>query len=523
MAKKHERDHLYQKAGESTWYVRLVVPADVRPAFGNRRTLTKTTGTSNKTEAMVARLPILALWKQQIQEARDWKAETGDEWRQQAADAGELLNSSRAIAVQKIYSPSDSQGSPYDLSWLNGLPEIAGELVSVGRSDLANRLAEYAKKIIDGLERGMSPEEGMSLSNELAVLISEVSIAATADEYELTTEEQATALSIARNPKNYKPRSPITKSMLDGWATHLESQIPTAKTRDRHKASMLRFSNYLTSQGQPLTFDTVHAFLGTLSEIRQTRANYLWSGRSFWKWANKYQPAFRDQFSKQPCPFDGHELPKTGEAAGRKRKAFSKQEIESLHRKALEKGSTSLAHLIQFAAYTGARLEEIGRIRPEDTILDSSGEPVGFKIKESKTEAGVRDMPLHPALVHLFKKLSAKASENDGYLFAGGQNKYGNRMDGLSKQFGRLKSKDFGKDHTFHSIRHSVTTLLHQEGVSMEVLPYILGHETRAFTLAQYSKGPSFEQKAQAIALLEYNFYPSTNPEKSKKYRTSNA
>lgn len=115
-------------------------------------------------------------------------------------------------------------------------------------------------------------------------------------------------------------------------------------------------------------------------------------------------------------------------------------------------------------------------------------------------------MPLHPALVPLFKELSAKASENDGFLFPGGHNKYGNRLDGLSKQFGRLKSKDFGKDHTFHSIRHSVTTLLHQEGVSIEVLPYILGHETGAFTLAQYSKGPSFEMKAKAISLLSFDF-----------------
>lgn len=498
------RDNLILRG--NTYHARLALPADVRPFFGNRKLLSQSLKTGLQQEAKDRARVILLDWKQQIQEARHWKSETGDEWRQQAADAGELLNSSRAIAAQKIYSPSDSQGSPYDLSWLEELPEIAGELVSVGRGDLANRLAQYAKKFIDGLERGMSSEEGMSLSNELAVLISEVSIAATSDEYELTTEEQATALSIARNPKAYKPRSPITKSMLDSWAAHLATQIKTEKTRDRLKKSMQRFSDYLTTEGKPLNFDTVHAFLGTLPEARQTRANYLWAGRTFWKWANKYQQVFREQFDKSPCPFDGHELAKTGEAAGRKRLAFTQKQVEALHRKAVAKGSTPLAHLIQFAAYTGARLEEIGRIKPEDTIFNTSGEPVGFKITESKTDAGVRDMPLHPALVPLFTELSAKASENGGFLFAGGQNKYGNRLDMLSKQFGRLKSSDYGKDHTFHSIRHSVTTLLHQQGVSIEVLPYILGHETGAFTLAQYSKGPSFEMKAQAIALLEFNF-----------------
>lgn len=292
MAKKHERDHLYQKAGESTWYVRLVVPADVRPAFGNRRTLTKTTGTSNKTEAMVARLPILALWKQQIQEARDWKAEAGDEWRQQAADAGERLNASRALAAQKIYSSSLDESPPSDLSWLEALPEMAQELISAGRADLANRLAHYSERLVGGIGK-MSPEEGMSLSNELAVLISDVNIAAISDEYELTKEEQVLAQTITRNPKFYKPRSPITKSMLDSWAPHLETQIKTAKTRNRLKQSVQRFSDYLTSEGKPLTFDTVHSFLQTLPFTRQTRANYLWAGRTFWKWANKYQPAFR--------------------------------------------------------------------------------------------------------------------------------------------------------------------------------------------------------------------------------------
>ena len=45
--------HLVQKSGQSTWYVRMAVPADVRKAFGGKTTLIKTTGTSNKAEATV--------------------------------------------------------------------------------------------------------------------------------------------------------------------------------------------------------------------------------------------------------------------------------------------------------------------------------------------------------------------------------------------------------------------------------------------------------------------------------------
>ncbi|WP_312272462.1 DUF6538 domain-containing protein [Pseudomonas sp.] len=83
--------HLIQKAGESTWYVRIIVPADVRHAFGNRRTLTKTTGTSNKAEAMDRRLPILATWKAQIAAVRQQRLERGDAWKERAQKAGSRL------------------------------------------------------------------------------------------------------------------------------------------------------------------------------------------------------------------------------------------------------------------------------------------------------------------------------------------------------------------------------------------------------------------------------------------------
>jgi hypothetical protein len=39
----------------------------------------------------------------------------------------------------------------------------------------------------------------------------------------------------------------------------------------------------------------------------------------------------------------------------------------------------------------------------------------------------------------------------------------------------------------------------------MEVLPYIIGHETKAFTLDVYSAGSSFQQKQEAIYKLEFS------------------
>jgi integrase len=501
------RDNLILRG--NTYHVRLALPADVRPFFGNRKLLSQSLKTGLQQEAKDRARAILLDWKNQIAEAKQTQASQAEQWREEIADSSIQAQAFHTQNVMSVVTQQKPSPSPHALKAALDDDEAAtllGEAIAgLIRDDVDTSTIAGVMNSFIGLFQG-DQQERIAAATALNDFIKQADLQRATNKYGLTPVEQAEASCILANPKTYKPKSPITRTMIDSFAIHLATQIKTEKTRDRLKQSVQRFSDYLTSEGKPLTFDTVHSFLGTLPAARQTRANYLWAGRAFWKWANKYQPAFRDQFNKQPCPFDGHELPKTGEAAGRKRLAFSKQEIEALHRKAVEKSSTALVHLIQFAAYTGARLEEIGRIKPEHTIFDSNHEPIGFKITESKTDAGVRDMPLHPALVPLFKELSANALQNDGFLFPGGHNKYGNRLDGLSKQFGRLKAKDFGKDHTFHSIRHSVTTLLHQEGVSIEVLPYILGHETGAFTLAQYSKGPSFEQKAQAIALLEYNF-----------------
>jgi integrase len=496
------RDNLILRG--NTYHVRLALPADVRPFFGNRKLLSQSLKTGLQQEAKDRARSILLKWKDEIAAARQAQASQAEQWRE------ELANSS--VKGKEGFTKHVMSVVTGQLATTPGhiLEDVSSALAPLFAQALTKLEADgvdpaLAKQMLAKLPHLYSEGDRIGAMQELYSLGKLADLQVIKSRYALNISENEEAVSIQNDPTTYKPKSPITKTMIDSWAEHLVTQIKTEKTRDRLKQSVKRFSDYLTAEGTPLTFDIVHGFLGTLPSARQTRANYLWAGRAFWKWANKYQAAFRDQFHDKPCPFDGHELPKTGTAAGVKRLAFTQQQIEALHVKALEKGSTPLANLIKFAAYTGARLEEIGRIRPEHTIFEN-GEPAGFKIEESKTDAGVRDMPLHPALVPLFKELSAKALENDGYLFPGGNNKYGNRLDGLSKQFGRLKAKDFGKDHTFHSIRHSVTTLLHQAGVSIEVLPYLLGHETGAFTLAQYSKGPSFNQKAEAISLLSYNF-----------------
>lgn len=458
---------------------------------------------------MVRRLPILAQWKADIAAARATKGNNGDEWRLAQHEAGLAMQGIQTTSIQKLLAPINtgsptSEQPPY--SFFEKIFEVIRELKSQGQHGFADRLTDHVGKYVPMLENGTTAGDAINLHNEYLTIMSDMEAACITEEYDLSDNEHQEAQAIFRNPTIYKPRSPISSSMIEAWAMHLVTQIPSAKTRDSHKARVEKISTFLTTEGAPLTFDTIHKFLNKQSGARQTLTNYMWSGRDFWKWAIKYNAQFREQFTGQQCPFDGHDLPKTGKAAGESYTPFTRKEVEDLHKKAREAGKDALANLIVFGAYTGARLEEIGRIKPEDTIIDEAGEPVGFKITESKTDAGVRDVPLHPSLIPVYKLLCSQATVNDGYLFKGGNNKYGNRLDWLSKQFGQLKKAKFSDLHVFHSIRKTTTTELHRAGVGLEVLPYIVGHENKSFTLSVYSGGCSFEQKREAISHLSYNF-----------------
>ena len=185
------------------------------------------------------------------------------------------------------------------------------------------------------------------------------------------------------------------------------------------------------------------------------------------------------------------------------RQAFSQEEIESLHQAAVEKGDEQLADLIALGAYTGARIEELCAIKLED-ITTQSGVQI-ITITDSKTDAGVRTVPVHPALKPLIKRLT-KNSE-DEYLFSNlASSKYGDRCNAIGKRFGRLKEKSgFGKVHVFHSIRKTVITILENAGISEGVTADIVGHEKKTMTYGLYSDGASDKKKLAAIKKLNFS------------------
>lgn len=327
-----------------------------------------------------------------------------------------------------------------------------------------------------------------------------------ADKDQLISEiEFGELAAIFSDPTSLKQKSPITPSRLREFRAHRIAHARAAKAIDTQEAKLTKLSAYLGETGKPLDFDSVAAFLNTLEGLTsKTKRQYLLAGSVFWKWAIKYDSQWREEYKGLASPFENHDLPQLRgrEAKEAKRKAFEAGDIPRLHAAALAKKDPLLATIIQLGAHTGARIEELCQLKTENIILVDGVSC--FDIVDSKTVAGIRQVPIHPAIANMVKQLVQDAQ--DGWLLPiKTQNMYGIRSDALSKRFGRLKTElGFSPLYVFHSIRHTVTTSLLRADVALTTVQELLGHETKTVTLDVYSKGLNAAQKLDAISKIDY-------------------
>lgn len=179
---------------------------------------------------------------------------------------------------------------------------------------------------------------------------------------------------------------------------------------------------------------------------------------------------------------------------------YKPAEVVALWNKAREAEKFALADLIALGAYTGARREELGKLR-----LENVGE-TSFHIVDSKTVSGIREVPIHSAIAPLIKRL--KRESTDGFLLSGlSATKYDARTNALATAFGRMKTDmGFGERHSFHSMRSTVITQLENAKVSENLAADIVGHDKPRITFGLYSDGNELELKREALEKVSYPF-----------------
>jgi integrase len=480
-------DNLIQKKGESTWYVRLAVPADVQKAIGCK-VLIQSLKTGLRKEAMNARLPILTKWKARIATARAGKPLPQD-WQDSFAASLE--------AVDIVTKWSKAARIGVDIP----LPVPAPSHAEVQEFIQANPELE---RVMKGLvqKASQAPMGQFKLSDE----IGEVFKSALAQRYETrytpTPDQRDEIKAIATSDGIRKPRSPITTARLKTFREFRESRGGAPKHIDQQVGKMERLSEFLKKDGLPLTFDTVDVWLKSLDRAPATLSQYLIAGTAFWKWAMKYDAGWRETYQDKGNPFVGHDLPQGGgaETAGKDREIYTKADTLKLLQAALDNDDRALADLIALGWYTGARIEELCRLS-KDSVITVDGIQC-FDFPKSKSKASKRVVPIHPSLLSTVDRL-VKDSTDTFLIPAESADKYGKRSHAISKAFGRLRTAaGFSKLHVFHSFRHTVVTELIRADVPDALAKELVGHETGSVTHDVYSKGASTAQKLAAISKL---------------------
>lgn len=287
-----------------------------------------------------------------------------------------------------------------------------------------------------------------------------------------------------------------TKLHFDAWRASIINLAQ--KTQDQAEKDVQRLvDEFVTLEAiTPVAardwIQRLHA--GGASESSVKRMMSFW--RSYWRYLGSVAAVPPNSF-----PFSVEMIQRRREGRGRRGDTwlpFLPGQVPALWAAAEARDDKPLAQLIKLGAYTGARIEELCSLKLEHVGA------AALHISDAKTPAGVRDVPIHPAIAGLVEDL--REASTDGYLLSGlTLNKYGDRSNAIGKRFGRLKADlGFGEQHVFHSLRKTVVTLLEDAGVSENLAADIVGHEKPRITYGLYSGGASLATKAQALCKVRY-------------------
>jgi len=133
--------------------------------------------------------------------------------------------------------------------------------------------------------------------------------------------------------------------------------------------------------------------------------------------------------------------------------------------------------------YTGMRIDEL--LSMLSVNVDES-----FHIKHSKTEAGIRDVPIVSRIKPVVERWKDKGTP---YLIT--------TKRGLPMTYKSVQSNywdDLTKNHRTHDCRHTCTTRLAEAGIDSRVINAIIGHAGSSLAESVYTH-ISFETKLEAL------------------------
>ena len=180
---------------------------------------------------------------------------------------------------------------------------------------------------------------------------------------------------------------------------------------------------------------------------------------------------------------------------------FEREELDLLFRSQFFKEHLITApdytNAVLFGIFTGCRISEITTLKKDQFKISNTGIHY-ITIRDSKTLAGIREVPLHPFLIaHIAEFTKNKKDKIFKYAEKDGKGA-GNAVGKMFAQ--NLKSANLTREKlVFHSLRKYVNNELMKNGVSLEYRCQFVGHELDNVNVSVYTNTINIDTLAKTI------------------------
>lgn len=430
------------------WFVRMIVPADVRDIIG-QSVFKVPTGETDEHRATTVAAPIIAGLQKRIRTARE---------------AGKRLEQVSAEQLAERYrAERASDPEQAEITRITDVIEFVLKTQGHSRATFARQVGEADYDLYTALR--FMPDGG-----------------AAAHAADRITGQATPFL-----------------TYLEKWKPHAGLKL---RPLDQAISSLRRFDKAVSTSIEKIENSVVQGWIdGLIAPDAETGLSpktvnrQLGEINNYWRWLQSHQIVPDDR-----NPFVGRRVKEPANRRKTKdelRQRFRPEDVVKLHQTATAKGDAPLAAAIQIAMFSGARIEGVAQLQTNDIGVDPDT-GVRYMRMDDKTAAGDRYVPVHPEISTLIDQL-IKGADKDGYLIASNaKNKYGERSQPIGKRFGRLKTElGFDGRYVFHSMRKTVAHMFETAECPPGVAKDIIGHAKTDMTFGIYSGETRMDHRAR--------------------------
>ena len=150
------------------------------------------------------------------------------------------------------------------------------------------------------------------------------------------------------------------------------------------------------------------------------------------------------------------------------RNAFTYDEIQKLWNNLKNNEYISI---ILMLIYSGLRINELLDLQKEDVNLEEQY----FKVKKSKTDAGIRIVPIADKVLPFWKTFFEKSKCEYAVCTVDGQRM---NYDNFKRRYWQPLMTQLNLQHTIHETRHTFISLMVQKNINQTIIKKIVGHKS---------------------------------------------